>query len=73
MGHWEDFWWNITNEINEKGLKKEFDAQLRKMDSQSKHQYKDTRSKWDYAYHKVINQSKTYESNTRQLQKNIKH
>jgi hypothetical protein len=70
MGHWEDFWWNVTNEINKKGLKKEFDAQLRKMDGQSKHQYKDTRSKWDYAYHKVINRGKN-ESNTRKLQKNI--
>ena len=70
MGHWEDFWWNVTNEINKKGLKKEFDAQLRKMDGQSKHQYKDTRSKRDYAYHKVINRGKN-ESNTRKLQKNI--
>ena len=53
MGHWEDFWWNITEEIKSKGLKKEFDAQLKKMNSQDKHRYKDTRDKWDYAYNKV--------------------
>jgi hypothetical protein len=70
MGHWEDFWWNITEDINKKGLKKEFHAQLTKMDGQSKHQYKDTRSKWDYAYNKVIKQGKN-ESNSRKLRKNI--
>ena len=25
MGHYEDFWWEITESINNKGLKKEFD------------------------------------------------
>ena len=54
MGHYEDFWYHITESINSKGLKKEFDAQLEKMNHQSKHQYKDTRSRWDYAYNKVI-------------------
>ena len=33
MGHWEDFWWNITESIKNKGLKKEFDDQLKKMDN----------------------------------------
>ena len=58
MGHWEDFWWDITKEINSKGLKKEFDAQLKKMDGQDKHQYKDTRTKWDYAFKKVTSKNK---------------
>ena len=70
MGHWEDFWWEITESINSKGLKKEFDAQLKKMDHQDKHQYKDTRSKWAYAYNKVINRGKN-EGNSRKFQKNI--
>jgi|TARA_R110002012_G_scaffold67039_4_gene174964 hypothetical protein len=59
MGHWEDFWWNVTEDINNKGLKKEFDAQLKKMESQDKHKYKDSRGRWDYAHHKVI---KLYEN-----------
>ncbi len=53
MGHWEDFWWHITEDINKKGLKKEFDAQLSKMDTQEKHRYKDTRDRWTYAHSKV--------------------
>ena len=59
MGHWEDFWYDITEDINKKGLKKEFDAQLTKMGNQDKHKYKDSRGRWDYAYHKVI---KLYEN-----------
>ena len=53
MGHYEDFWWEITESIDKKGLKKEFNAQLEKMRHQDKHKYKDSRSRWDYAFHKV--------------------
>ena len=73
MGHWEDFWCTVTEEVNKKGLKKEFDAQLEKMGGQSKWQYADTRSRWDYARTKVINESEKHESNTRKFQKNIKY
>jgi|TARA_B100001778_G_C18212199_1_gene460585 hypothetical protein len=55
MGHYEDFWWEITESINNKGLKKEFDAQLKKMHHQDKHRYKDTRDRWTYAHNKVVN------------------
>tara|TARA_R110001583_G_scaffold62704_1_gene184190 strand:+ start:3992 stop:4174 length:183 start_codon:yes stop_codon:yes gene_type:complete len=54
MGHYEDFWWDITTSIKDKGLNEEFNAQLRKMTNQSKHQYKDSRARWSYAYEKVI-------------------
>ena len=50
---WEDFWWETHNEIKELGLKEDFDAQLKKMDNQDKHKYKDTRDKWRYALDKV--------------------
>ena len=53
MGHWEDVFWEVTKSIQEKGLQKEFDAQLEKMNGQSKHQYKDTRDRWSYAHNKV--------------------
>jgi len=53
MGHYEDFWYEITESINSKGLRKEFDAQLEKMNHQDKHRYKDVRDKWDYAYKKI--------------------
>ena len=53
MGHYEDLWYDITDSINSKGLKKEFDAQLEKMSHQDKHKYKDTRDRWTYAHNKV--------------------
>jgi len=53
MGHYEDLWYDITESINNKDLKKEFDAQLKKMNNQDKHRYKDTRDKWSYAHEKV--------------------
>ena len=55
MGHYEDLWWEIAESIKTKGLKKEFDAQLKKMNHQPKHQYKDSRDKWSYAHAKVTN------------------
>jgi hypothetical protein len=51
---WEDLWWEIHNEITELKLKRKFDAQLSKMESQEKHQYLDTRSRWEYARNKVV-------------------
>lgn len=50
---WEDFWYDITEEVKELKIRKEFDAQLEKMSSQDKHRYKDTREKWEYALQKV--------------------
>ena len=41
MGHYEDFWYEIIDSITSKGLKKEFDAQLEKMNHQSKQKYKE--------------------------------
>tara|TARA_R100001443_G_scaffold57106_2_gene68003 strand:+ start:234 stop:419 length:186 start_codon:yes stop_codon:yes gene_type:complete len=54
MGHWEDFWYIMTESIDRHGLRKEFDAQLKKMRSQEKHKYMDTRDRWSYAYSKVM-------------------
>ena len=54
MGHYEDLFYEITESINKKGLRKEFDAQLEKMNMQDKHRYKDTRDRWTYAHNKVI-------------------
>ena len=58
MGHYEDFWYDIHDSIEKHGLKKEFDQQLNKMSTQDKHQYKDSRERWDYAHKKVIKLSK---------------
>ncbi len=58
MGHYEDFWYEITESIDKLGLKKEFDAQLSKMRQQDKHKYKEVRDRWSYAYEKVTKLSK---------------
>jgi hypothetical protein len=49
----EDFWWNTHNELKELGLQKKFDKQIKKMQTQEKHRYKDTRQIWEYALEKV--------------------
>ena len=53
MGHYEDLFYLILDDDNSKGLKKEFDAQLEKMNGQAKHRYRDTRDRWSYAHSKV--------------------
>ena len=58
MGHQEDFWYEITESINNRGLKEEFDTQLKKMQYQDKHRYKNTRDKWDYAHLNEIEHSR---------------
>tara|TARA_R100000278_G_scaffold11288_1_gene12651 strand:+ start:439 stop:630 length:192 start_codon:yes stop_codon:yes gene_type:complete len=54
MGHYEDLFWEISDDINKKGLKKEFDAQLAKMRHQDKHRHKEIRDRWSYAHNKVM-------------------
>lgn len=51
---YEDLYWDIHNEMKELKLKKKFDAQLKKMSTQEKHQYRETRDRWRYARDKVV-------------------
>ena len=51
----EDFWWDTHNELQELGLQKKFDKQIKKMETQEKHRYKDTKEIWEYALAKVKN------------------
>ena len=55
MGHYEDLWYEIHTDIEDRGLNKEFEAQLKKMRSQDKHKHKEVRDRWSYAHNKVIN------------------
>ena len=63
MGTYEDFYWDMTKLLEENGLKKDFDTQLKKMSSQDKHKYKDTRDRWSYAYDKVWEKHKKKNGN----------
>ena len=49
----EDFWWDTHNELQELGLQRKFDKQIKKMETQEKHKYKDPRQVWEYALNKV--------------------
>ena len=51
----EDFWWDTHNELQELGLQKKFDKQIKKMETQDKHRYKDAKQRWEYALNKVKN------------------
>ena len=51
----EDFWWDTHNELQKLGLQKKFDKQVKKMETQEKHRYKDTKEVWEYALKKVKN------------------
>ena len=52
----EDFWWDAHKTLKELKLQRKFDKQLKKMESQDQHRYKDTREKWAYALSKVVNE-----------------
>ena len=54
MGHYEDFFWEITESLNNKGLREQFSNQLEKMRFQDKHKHKETKDRWNYAYNKVV-------------------
>jgi len=58
MGHYEDFWWEIDANLKKDNLQEAFKTQLNKMSHQDKHRYKDIRTKWEYAYNKVLILSK---------------
>ncbi len=53
MGHYEDSWMAIYNEVEAKGLRKQFDAQLDKMHTQAKHKHKERLDFHQYALDRV--------------------
>ena len=51
----EDTLWFIYKEVAKRGLLKKFDKQVKKMDTQEKHKYKEVHEIWEYALNKVKN------------------
>ena len=49
----EDFWWDTHNELKELGLQKKFDKQIKKMETQEKHKYKEVHEVWEYALKRI--------------------
>ena len=54
MGQYEDEFYTIYKDVEEKHLKDEFDTQLLKMKYQDKHKFKNVKEKWGYAYLKIM-------------------
>ena len=49
----EDTLYAIHTELTESGLWDKFNTQLKKMDKQEKHKYKEICEKWEYALHRI--------------------
>jgi|TARA_R110002167_G_scaffold78280_1_gene216785 hypothetical protein len=62
MGHYEDSFYEIYDQIRVKNVKDEFENQLKKMNYQSKHKYKSTKEMWEYAYMRVTSSNHEYKS-----------
>jgi len=49
----EDTLFEVHQEVEQKGLRKKFNEQLRKMSTQTKHNHKTSSEKWEYALNKI--------------------
>ena len=66
----EDLMYNIVKELEETGLRRQFDAQLSKMAKQDKHKWKEIGERWEYAIQKV--RTKHAKSDKRATKRNRK-
>lgn len=53
MGASEDFFYEVYQEISEKGIIDDFYKQLEKMRFQDHHKHKTVKESWDYAHKKI--------------------
>lgn len=49
----EDTMYRIHTELTESKLWSKFNKQLKKMDNQEKHKYKEVAERWEYAFNKI--------------------
>jgi hypothetical protein len=49
----EDILMDIHTEVTQSNLWEEFNAQLKKMQSQEKHRWKDVCERWEYALYRI--------------------
>ena len=49
----EDTMYRIYMEVEKKGLRRKFDKQIRKMETQEKHKYKEVCEMWEYALKRI--------------------
>jgi len=49
MGSWEDIYYDISQQMSELKLKKEFDAELKRLRDDDKYKYSEVRDRWEVA------------------------
>jgi len=49
----EDIMWDIHTEVTQSNLWDEFNTQLKKMESQEKHRFKNVCERWEYALYRI--------------------
>ena len=52
----EDIMFEVHQEVEKLGLRKQFDKQLKKMQTQSKWKWKGVGERWEYALHRIKEQ-----------------
>ena len=49
----EDIIMEIYNEVDNRGMRKKFDNQIKKMKGQEKNKFKNVAEKWEYALYRI--------------------
>ncbi len=58
MGTYEDLFYEITTEVEELGLKKEFDQKLKDLRNDDKYKYSEIRDRWQIALREIKEENK---------------
>tara|TARA_B110000977_G_C10745154_1_gene364540 strand:+ start:255 stop:440 length:186 start_codon:yes stop_codon:yes gene_type:complete len=53
MSYTEDIITEIYNEVESKGLRRDFDKQIKRMSEQKKHKFKSISERWEYALYRI--------------------
>ena len=70
----EDLMYSIVMELEETGLERQFYAELKKMQDQTEHKYKEVGERWEYAIRKVrTKHAKSDKRTTKRNRKNPKN
>ncbi len=58
MGTYEDLFYEITTEVEELGLRKEFDQKLKDLRNDDKYKYSEVRDRWQIALKEIKEENK---------------
>lgn len=58
MGSWEDVYYEVNEEVEKLGLKKEFDQKLKDLRNDDKYKYVEIRDRWQIALNQIKEENK---------------